>query len=147
MGLSERFWKWLGIEQETVREEQVEWPVAKPVEGTKGTGAPNNLVSIHSSKPMKVVVFEPEKFDEVQVLADHLKSRQEIILNMENTSPDVSQRIIDFIAGATYSLEGHTEQIGKHVFVFTPSNIEISKDSRSAAVRRNPFYAPGGGDR
>jgi len=141
--LSEKILRWMGIPDKA---ERAELPAAAAVEGARVNNS-SNVVSIHSNKSMKVVVFEPESFEEVQILSDHLKSRQEIILNMEHTSPEISQRIIDFVSGTTYSLEGHTHQIGKHIFVFTPSNIEITRDSRSIAVRRNPFYGSGGGNR
>ena len=95
---------------------------------------------------MKVVVCEPDSFEEVQVLADHLKSRKQLILNFENTQPDEARRIIDFISGTTYALDGNSQQLGKNVFVFAPNNVEIAKDVRSL-IRKPGLFNPFGGER
>ncbi|MDD3852261.1 MAG: cell division protein SepF [Syntrophomonadaceae bacterium] len=145
MGMADKFWAWLGIEKEEVREEIYELPQDQP-HSFEDVRSNTNVVAIHSNKTMKVVVCEPTNFEEVQSLADHLKNRKQVILNMEMTPPEVSQRIIDFISGTTYSLEGHSQQLGKNIFIFTPSNVEISKD-HSAMTRRPNWYSPLGGDR
>ncbi|MDD3268988.1 MAG: cell division protein SepF [Syntrophomonadaceae bacterium] len=136
MGLMDSFWTWLGVEREEVREELIDLPGNE--ETQRGHG---NIVSIHSNKTFKVVVSEPVSFDEVQVLADHLKNRKQLILNFDNTPPEISQRIIDFISGTTYSLEGHSQALGKNIFIFTPSNVEIAKDHRSL-IRKPGFTNP-----
>lgn len=143
MGLMDKVWTWLGVQTE-VREELMELPQMgdKDYDNKKNIA---NVVSIHTNKNLKVVVCEPENFDEVQVLADHLKNRKQIILNFENTPPDVSQKVIDFISGTTYALEGHTQQLGQHIFLFTPSNVEIARDHRSL-MRKPIMPAVFGGD-
>ena len=141
MGLMDSFWTWLGVEREEVREELIDLPDNE--ETQRGHG---NIVSIHSNKTFKVVVSEPVSFDEVQVLADHLKNRKQLILNFDNTPPEISQRIIDFISGTTYALEGHSQALGKSIFIFTPSNVEIANDHRSL-IRKPGFASPFGGER
>lgn len=100
-------------------------------------------MSIHTGKNLKVVVCEPEKFDEVQALADHLKNRKQVILNFESTAPEVSQRIIDFISGATYALDGQSQQLGRNIFLFAPSNVEVAKDHRILMRKSNSPIAEG----
>ena len=138
MGIGDKFWSWLGVEHEEVREELLEIP--KNLEESRNTA---NIVSIHTNKTMKVVVCEPESFDEVQILADHLKNRKQVIMNMEATSPEIAQRIIDFLSGTTYALDGHSQQLGRHIFLFTPSNVEITRDHRSVIRRPGWFNTPG----
>jgi len=132
MGITDTFWKWLGVQSE-VEEEIVDLPSVNEKESKSG----HNIVSIHSNKNIKVVVCEPDKFDEVQMIADHLKNRRQVILNFEATAPEVSQRIIDFVSGTVYALDGQSQQLGKNIFMFAPSNIEISKDHRSLIRRAN----------
>ncbi len=146
MGIVDRFWNWLGFQsEEEVKEEIYELPGSTANLESKKNIA--NVVSIHTKKTMKVVVYEPENFDEVQLLADHLRNRKQLILNFENTPKDISQRIIDFLSGTTYSLDGDSLQIGPHIFIFTPSNIEISKDHRTI-MRKSSFGGIDfGGDR
>lgn len=126
MGLLDSFWTWLGVETE-VEEHVMELPAAAERENK----ATNNLVSIHTNKNLKVVVCEPERFEEVQALSDHLKNRKQVILNFENTPADISQRIIDFISGTVYALDGQSQQLGRNIFLFAPSNVEVTRDHRS----------------
>lgn len=142
MGKLNKFWSWLGVEQEEVREEIIEVPAASE----DSIRSISNVVSIHANKTMKVVVCEPESFDEVQLLSDHLKNRKQVILNFENTPKDLSRRILDFLFGATYALEGNSQQLGHDIFIFTPSNVEIARDARSI-MRKHGFGSIFGGDR
>lgn len=128
MSFMDNVWTWFGVQTE-VKEEIIEVPQASSEADSKRTLA--NVVSISTNKNFKVVVCEPETFDEVQVLADHLKNRKQVILNFEHTPPEVSQKIIDFISGTTYALEGNSQQLGNNMFIFTPSNVEISRDHRT----------------
>ncbi|MGI5920701.1 MAG: cell division protein SepF [Syntrophomonadaceae bacterium] len=135
MSIIDKVWTWFGVQTEEEREEVVQLPQPGPNESErKGI---TNLVSIHTNKSIKVVVCEPHSFDEAQVLADHLKSRKQIILNFENTAPEVSQKIIDFISGTTYALEGNSQQLGNNIFLFAPSNVEIAKDHRYIMRKAN----------
>ncbi|HZK43230.1 MAG TPA: cell division protein SepF [Syntrophomonadaceae bacterium] len=135
MGMLDKFWGWLGIQNEEDEEEFNELPVNIGQDNKKNIA---NVVSIHTNKTMKVVVCEPEKFDEVQMLSDHLRNRKQLIINFENTPEEISQRIIDFLSGSTYSLDGDSQQIGPHIFIFTPSNVEINRDNRSI-LRKHSF--------
>ena len=148
MSAMEKFWVWLGVEkrEEEIHEEIIEI-APKKQEKHEETSNKNssNVVSIHTNKSMKIIVCEPESFDEVQALSSYLKNRKQVIANLEKTPPEISQRIIDFLSGATYSLEGQSQQIGKNIFLFTPSNIEVAKDHRSL-IRRNSTATPAGSD-
>jgi cell division inhibitor SepF len=142
MGKMNKLWNWLGLETEEVKEEYIDLPAVSD----ENPRSISNVVSIHSNKTMKVVVCEPDSFDEVQMLADHLKNRKQVILNFENTPKDLSQRILDFVSGTTYALDGNSQQLGQHVFIFTPSNVEISRDARSI-MRKHGIGGIFGGDK
>ncbi len=143
MGIADKVWSWLGVAEEEVHEEIVPLNTGLEINNRQMS----NVVSIHSSnKTMKVVVCEPQSFDEVQLLADHLKNRKQLIVNFENTNSDVARRIIDFLSGAIYSLEGSCQQLGTHIFIFAPNNMEITRDNRSN-IRRHGMWNPNGGDR
>jgi len=143
VGFMDNVWTWFGVQSE-VKEEIVELPESSSVDNKRTLA---NVVSISTNKNFKVVVCEPETFDEVQVLADHLKNRKQIILNFEHTAPEVSQKIIDFISGTTYALEGNSQQLGNNMFIFTPSNVEISKDHRMLMRKTGMVSKPLGGEK
>lgn len=139
-----KVWNWMGMEsEEVVREEFISLPPGQ-AEDT-GKKANNNVVSLHTNKAIKVVVCEPTSFEEAQALADHLKARKQVIINFENTEPEVVRRIIDFISGTTYALEGSYHQLGKSICVFAPSNVEVARDHRSL-MRRAQFGHHAGGE-
>jgi cell division inhibitor SepF len=144
MGLLDRFWGWLGVRDE---EEQAFMELPPGGSYDKENKAAQ-LVSIHSNKNLKVMVCEPEKFDEVQALAEHLKNRKQVILNFENTAPEISQRVIDFISGATYALDGQSQQLGRNSSSCLHPPMWSYKDHR-ALMRKNPVSVPEGfkGDR
>jgi len=85
-----------------------------------------NVVSIHTQKQVRVIVVEPSNFEETQGIAEHLKARKSVILNLENTDINLSQRIVDFICGTTYALGGNMQKVGNGIFLFVPNNVDIS---------------------
>lgn len=87
------------------------------------------VVSIHTQKQVKVVVLEPTSFDESQNIADQLKNRRPVIVNLENADHGLAKRIVDFVSGATYALGGNMQKVGQGIFLFVPNNIDISGES------------------
>jgi cell division inhibitor SepF len=136
MGLIDSMWKWLGVQTE-VEEEYSELP--SPPDNDRRSGA--NLVTLHTGKGIRVIVCEPERFEEAQAIADHLKNRRQVVLNFEATRPEVSQKIIDFISGAVYALEGQSQQLGQNIFLFAPSSVEITSDNKSL-LRKHEMLQP-----
>jgi cell division inhibitor SepF len=86
----------------------------------------NNVVNIHSSNvPMKVVLVEPSNYDEVQDICDNLKSKKPIIINFENMDKEIAKRMVDFISGAVYALDGNIQKVSNGIVIVAPSNIDI----------------------
>jgi cell division inhibitor SepF len=84
------------------------------------------VVSIHTQKQVRVMLVEPVSFEEAQGIAEHLKARKSVILNLERTDPDLSQRLVDFVSGTTYALGGNMQKVGNGIFLFVPNNVDIS---------------------
>lgn len=84
------------------------------------------VVSIHQQKQMKVIVMEPKVYEDVQVIADHLKNRRAIVVNLEHVEKDLSRRVVDFVSGAIYALNGSLQRVGAGIYLFVPSNVDIS---------------------
>lgn len=137
MGVMDNMWKWLGVQSEVEEEYEYE---QRPAFSGKESRSAANVVALHSGKGAKVIVSEPEKFEEVQAIADHLKNRKQVILNFEATSPEISQKIIDFVSGAVYALDGHSQQLGQNIFLFAPSSVEITADKNF--LRNTDSMAP-----
>ncbi|WNS43841.1 cell division protein SepF [Paenibacillus sp. MMS20-IR301] len=129
MGVMNRFMNFLGLqeEEEIVEREQIprdedEYEPA-PVETRKNQRA--NVVSIHSQKNVKVVLYEPRSYDEAQEIADHLRSHRTVVVNLQRVRNDQAMRIIDFLSGTVYALGGGISKIGGNIFMCTPDTVEI----------------------
>ncbi|MCH4188596.1 MAG: cell division protein SepF [Megasphaera sp.] len=78
-------------------------------------------------RPLKMMIVEPESFDDSQSIADYLRDRKPVVINFESTSPDVSKRVVDFISGATYALDGNIQKVGRDIFLCVPSNVTVDR--------------------
>lgn len=87
-----------------------------------------NVVDLPTARPVKMVVAAPNSFEYARNLADHLKNRRPVILNLEKLEVEEAKRILDFISGVTYAINGYTKKISNHIFLFAPNNVDISGD-------------------
>ncbi|WP_423364516.1 cell division protein SepF [Mycoplasma sp. P36-A1] len=78
-----------------------------------------------TGKGAQMVVFEPRSYSESQGIADHLKSKRGCIINLHRVSKDQAKRIIDFLSGVVYAIEGEVQKIGPNVFLCTPNNFAV----------------------
>ena len=101
-----------------------------PVRESSAKRKTANVVSIHTQKQVRVIVVEPTSFEEAQGIAEHLKARKSVILNLENADINLAQRIVDFICGTTYALGGNMQKVGNGIFLFVPNNVDISANLR-----------------
>jgi len=97
-----------------------------PVRDSSSKRKQTPVVSIHTQKQVRVIVVEPVSFEEAQSIAEHLKARRSVILNLERTDVNLSQRLVDFISGTTYALSGNMQKVGNGIFLFVPNNVDIS---------------------
>lgn len=78
----------------------------------------------------KVLVVEPRSFEEVQTIVDQMRSRRPVILNLESLDKDLAQKILNFLNGAIYALNGETQRIAQGIFFFAPQGVDISTMGR-----------------
>ncbi|GAA0177251.1 cell division protein SepF [Clostridium sediminicola] len=91
----------------------------------------SKVVSIHSAQSTKVVIIKPTHYNEAVEICDNLKNRKICLINMSSIESSIAQRLLDFIAGASYALGGVLEEVNKGVFVLSPSNVEVSSELKS----------------
>lgn len=91
----------------------------------------SKVVSIHTAASAKILILKPTDYDEALEICDNLKSRKIIVVNMTNLEGKVAQRLLDFMAGASYALGGSLEEIEKGVYIISPSNVEISNELKN----------------
>ncbi|MDO5293080.1 MAG: cell division protein SepF [bacterium] len=98
--------------------------------GTKvDNKAPNKIVPIRTtSKGLEVCIMKPSSFEDSQDICDMLLSGRASVVNLEGFDPLDAQRIMDFISGCVYAINGKLHQISKYIFIFSPDSIDISGD-------------------
>ncbi|MGI6541877.1 MAG: cell division protein SepF [Limnochordia bacterium] len=101
-------------------------------ESRRRSGAANpNITAVPGGGiRMRMVVVEPTSFDEVQSICDHLKERRPVIVSVEDLDKELSKRIIDFVSGTTYAIDGNIQRVGESIFIFTPSGVQVEADVR-----------------
>ena len=92
-------------------------------------------MSQSSANSVKMVICQPTSFDQAQEICGFLLERKSIILNLEYVNKDVQRRIIDFVSGGTFSLNGHLEKISNSIFLVAPSNYDIANDIAREEMR------------
>ena len=86
------------------------------------------VVDIHTTTQFKVVVLNARKFEDVMDIADHLKAKQPVVINMEDLDQALARRMIDFLSGVVYSADGGIQKISKDIMLVTPYTVEIMGD-------------------
>lgn len=86
-----------------------------------------NVVSLQSvQKSSKVVIIEPRAYAEAQDIADQLKNRRAVIVNLQQIDKDQAKRIVDFLSGTVYAIGGDIQKVGTDIFLCTPDNVEVT---------------------
>lgn len=134
MKVMEKVWGSLGIIEPVETEEER----FKPEESDGKALKKNNIVNLtNSQKPIKVIVVEPYSFDDAQQIADHLKNRKPVVINFEATDKETAKRMVDFVSGTTYALNGNIQKIGNHIFFCVPSNVDIAYTGRDEGTDKS----------
>lgn len=156
MGVFDKFKDLVGIEdidddedeeEEVVEQKPVERPMPRPSfePARVSQPAPAAAAPVQPREPrpdlsktfgrattasdiMKMIVVEPQGFDECPRLVDSLKAKKPVVINLENLETDVARKIFDFLSGATYALNGNVQKIANNIFVFAPSNVDVTSN-------------------
>ena len=132
------------IEEEEY-EEEYEEEIIEESEGVEefnsiGNSKAAKIVNLHASTHMKVVIVEPKKYDEVTTIADHLKQKRAVIVNLENLNDAVARKsIFDFMNGAVYVLEGTIQKVSKAIFILAPNNVDIDANLKKELESKTLF--------
>ena len=88
----------------------------------------NKVVNIHATTQLKVVLVKPERFENASEIADHLKDKRTVVLNLESTNKDVARRLVDFLSGVAYAGEGKIKKVAANTYLITPYHVDIEGD-------------------
>ena len=88
----------------------------------------NKVVNIHATTQLKVVLVKPERFENASEIADHLKEKRTVVINLESTNKDIARRLIDFLSGVAYAGEGKIKKVAANTYIITPYSVDIMGD-------------------
>ena len=97
----------------------------EPVEGAQKK---NKVVNIHATTQLQVVLVKPDRYENASEIADHLRDKRTVVLNLEKTQKDVSRRLLDFLSGVAYAQEGKIKKVALQTYIVTPYNVDIMGD-------------------
>ena len=103
-------------------------PEPQPSTNTARRSGPARVVNLNNSSSMQVILVKPDRFDTVSEIADHLRDKKAVVLNLESTNKDVARRLVDFLSGVAYALDGKIKKVAISTYILTPFNVEIVGD-------------------
>lgn len=133
-GVMGKFLNFVGLEEieDDESDVQADQPRRSPQEWEdevpkrKRTG----LVSLPQSRNMRVVVMHPRTLEEGQAIADQVKGRRPVIVNLDLAEERSGQRLLNFLSGVAYALDGGLRKVGENIFLITPSNVDVAGEEQ-----------------
>ena len=104
-------------------------------EERKFFGRKNKVVPMPQGQTIKMVISQPTTFEQSEEICSLLKEKKSVIVNLEYVNKDVARRIIDFISGGVYALDGHIQKISNSIFLIAPMNYEITNEMAREEIK------------
>lgn len=97
------------------------------------------VVNIHTTTQLKVVVIQPTSYNDSQDIADHLKSKKPVVVNLERLEKEDARKMVDFLSGAVYALDGSMQKVANGILLLAPYNVGIMGDF-SSELKTNGIF-------
>jgi len=97
--------------------------------GKKNSG---KIVGLPDAGKVRVLIYKPLSYEDTQNIIDNLKERKSIVVNLDELEVGVAQRILDFISGAVYALNGNIRKAARNIFVVAPFNVDVTTNASEA---------------
>ena len=112
-----------------LRDTSADYPVS-PAPRKSSVRSNNNpqIYSVNTNVTMQVVIIKPECYEDAQEICDQIKTKRPVVVNLEKVEYPVAQRIMDFLSGTCYALEGAIQRVANNIFIIAPENVDISGD-------------------
>ncbi|MDD2376093.1 MAG: cell division protein SepF [Clostridia bacterium] len=89
----------------------------------------------------KMVITQPNCYEDVQEIGDYLKSKKSVIVNLESVNKEDARRILDFMSGATFAVEGTIQKVSNLIYLITPRNVEIQNDVERSQYKQKLSFS------
>ena len=118
------------FEEFEAENEEVNEPVIKPAPITKKSNN-SRVVNIHATTQLEVAVLQPQGYEDAREIADRLKSKKAVVINLEELSKEDAIKVLDFVSGVVYALEGDIQKVSSGIFLIAPYNVSIANDIKA----------------
>lgn len=108
----------------------------KTIYGKKNQG---KVLNLNSNINTKVVIVTPKNINDAKDICDHLRANRSIVMNVEEIETQTAQRIVDFLSGAVYSLDGNIQKVSSGIFLATPNSVDILGDIKEDLHEQGVF--------
>lgn len=88
------------------------------------------LVNLSNANQLKLVVMQPNSYEEAQDICDHLKEKKPVVINLEYADKVTATKLIDFLSGAVYAVDGHIEKVSPTIFLIVPYNVDVLTEGK-----------------
>ncbi len=142
MGNFNKMLKWIGITDEYDEEQEEFFEQNEREEDDEPiipSGKRGKVVNIHTTTQLKVVVIQLQNFDDAKDIADHLKNKKPVVINLEQLDKDVARRVVDFLSGVVYGVDGNIQKVASGIFLLAPYNVGIMGDFKDELKKGFPW--------
>lgn len=140
--LMNKVWDLFGMDKETEEYEdenvyEYDDYEEEEVEDKKIFGRKNKVVPMQQAQTnsIKMVISQPTSFEQSDEICSFIKEKKSVIVNLEYVNKDVARRIVDFISGGVYALDGYIQKVSNSIFLVAPSNYEITNEMAREEMR------------
>ena len=130
MGFMDDFKKWARLDVEDEEDEEFEdfAPAKNERVEPQAEKRNNKVVNIHTTTQLQVVLVKPERYENSPEIADHLKERRTVVLNLESANKETARRVLDFLSGVAYANDGQIKRVANSTYIITPYNVDLQGD-------------------
>lgn len=125
---------------EPQQEEEYEEPRRPVRRARESRGGADNVVNIHTTAQLQVVLAKPESFEEAKSVVDNLNEKRTVVINLESTNRDMARRLVDFFSGAVYANRGTLKRVANNTFIITPYNVDVMGDLLGELENNGVFF-------
>ena len=100
----------------------------------------DKVVNINTTTQLAVVLVKPDRFETAAEIADHLKDKRTVVLNLEQTNKDIARRLVDFLSGVAYANRGKIKRVATNTYIIIPSNVDLTGDDLLDELENNGVY-------
>ena len=137
----DKVWGLFGMDSAVSEEEEedvydlVDEEEQEEYEDRKLFGKKNKIVAMPQNPAVKMVISQPTTFEQSEEICSFLKEKKSVIVNLEYVNKDVARRIVDFISGGVYALDGYIQKVSNSIFLVAPSNYEITNEMAREEIK------------